>query len=363
MDCGCLPRLSYPAHKSGTHPIIAPAAPGHRPGSHNRHAKARLPMSRVLFGLGAIALICAALIFAFDPAYQQQRQEQARYQAEQHALTLKQQQWTLTQQQQQVDATATSQAILDNVIWLAASAAICLALFIAYDSYQRRREPLVHPDARGLLPVARHAITEGQIRDLVAEAVLLYHHTRALDAQHQPGQSPAQLTYTPHFPTPMRSDDDRAAETMLGGDILTFGQLLDAGRVGPGNPLLLGYDLASGTPLHGSWLDLYSTAVSGMPGSGKTTSQRFLACQTALHGARFAICDPHAGASEESLAATLAPLQMSMVCGPASTDTAMLEVVRYVAEVGRRRIEGVDREITPLILWVDELTALLGRSS
>ena len=38
----------------------------------------------------------------------------------------------------------------------------------------------------------------------------------------------------------------------------------------------------------------------------------------------------------------------------------ILEVVRYVADVGRRRIEGKDSSTTPLILWADELTALLG---
>ena len=143
----------------------------------------------------------------------------------------------------------------------------------------------------------------------------------------------------------------------------TFAELLDRGRVGKGNPLLLGYDVADGQELTGSWLDLYSTAVSGMPGSGKTTSQRFLACQTALHGAKFAICDPHAGAADDSLAATLAPLSAAFVCEPASSDKAILDVVRYVADVGRRRVEGKDSSTTPLILWVDELTALLGRSS
>ena len=94
----------------------------------------------------------------------------------------------------------------------------------------------------------------------------------------------------------------------ISDSVTTFAQLLSRGRVGKGNPLLLGFDVETGGELVGSWLDLYSTIVSGLPGSGKTTSQRFLACQTALQGARFAICDPHAGAADDSLAATLAPL-------------------------------------------------------
>ena len=143
----------------------------------------------------------------------------------------------------------------------------------------------------------------------------------------------------------------------------SFAQLLDQGRVGKGNPLVLGFDQDNGSEISGTWLDLYSTAIAGLPGTGKTTTQRFLACQTALLGARFAIIDPHAGAADDSLAATLAPLSSSFVCEPASDDKAILETVRYVADVGKRRITGKDADTTPLILWADELTALLGRSA
>jgi hypothetical protein len=197
------------------------------------------------------------------------------------------------------------------------------------------------------------------------EYIRAEHVVRALEAQRP--VLPHTLTYSPHYAPQLRAPlpalpapDD--GETQA-SPVPSFAQLLASGRVGRGNPLLLGFDTASGAEIVGSWLDLYSTAVSGMPGSGKTTSQRFLACQTALHGARFAICDPHAGAADDSLAATLAPLQAACVCEPASTDRAILEIVRYVADVGRRRVAGLDHDQTPLILWVDELTSLLGRSS
>ena len=147
----------------------------------------------------------------------------------------------------------------------------------------------------------------------------------------------------------------------VAADVPTFAGLLDAGRIGKGNPLVLGFDGAA--EISGSWLDLYSTAIAGMSGTGKTTTQRFLACQTALQGARFAVLDPHAGAADDSLAATLAPLSSAFVCEPASDDTAILETVRYIADVGQRRISGKDSDTTPLILWADELTALLGRST
>jgi hypothetical protein len=143
--------------------------------------------------------------------------------------------------------------------------------------------------------------------------------------------------------------------------IPTFATMLDQNLVGAGRKLVLGYD--DGGVMEGDWTDLYSTAIGGMPGQGKTTTQRFFACQTALHGARFACLDPHYGAGEDSLGTTLAPLGRTFLCPIADTEKAMLDTVRYIADIGEKRVKGMDRDSTPVILWVDELTALLGRSS
>jgi hypothetical protein len=141
----------------------------------------------------------------------------------------------------------------------------------------------------------------------------------------------------------------------------TFATMLDQGLVGPGRKLTLGYD--EGGVLEGDWADLYSTAVAGMSGQGKTTSQRFFACQTALHGSRFTVIDPHAGAGEDSLAATLAPLGSAFLCPIASENKTMLDTVRHIADIGEKRIKGIDLDTTPIILWVDELTSLLNRTT
>jgi hypothetical protein len=143
--------------------------------------------------------------------------------------------------------------------------------------------------------------------------------------------------------------------------IPTFATMLDQRLVGAGRKLVLGYD--EGGVLEGDWTDLYSTAIGGMSGQGKTTTQRFFACQTALHGARFAVIDPHAGAGEDSLAATLAPLGSTFLCPIASDNKEMLDTVRHIADIGAQRVKGQDRGETPIILWVDELTSLLGRST
>jgi hypothetical protein len=143
--------------------------------------------------------------------------------------------------------------------------------------------------------------------------------------------------------------------------IPTFSTMLDQQLVGKGRKLVLGYD--EGGVMEGDWTDLYSTAIGGMPGQGKTTTQRFFACQTALHGARFACIDPHYGAGPDSLGATLEPLGGAFLCPIASDDKTMLHTVRHIADIGAQRVKGQDLGTTPIILWVDELTAILGRST
>lgn len=193
------------------------------------------------------------------------------------------------------------------------------------------------------------------------------YRVRELQAIHQPGQTPQQIHYAPHMRPiqttpaapllPATIQDDQDTDDP---DTPTMTDLIQAGRVGRGNPLVLGYE--SGQELTGSWLDLYATITAGLPGSGKTTTQRFYACQTALHGARFAVGDPHAGAADDSLAATLEPLRSIYLCEPASDPKAILEVVKYVADIGEKRVKGLDHDRTPIVLWLDEMTGLLGRS-
>ena len=138
----------------------------------------------------------------------------------------------------------------------------------------------------------------------------------------------------------------------------SFRQLLEAGKVGEGQPLLLGF---TDKAIQGGWGDIYSAAVAGVTGSGKTTTTRFLAAQGALQGSEFAIIDPHAGAGADSLAGTLAPLAGAFRWQPAERPSDILDLVALLNnEIDRRAgYGGGDR---PLIVAVDELTALLKRS-
>ena len=140
-----------------------------------------------------------------------------------------------------------------------------------------------------------------------------------------------------------------------------FDDLLAAGLIGADSdgrkqPLIFGYDEATGEPLTGDWKQLYSTGLGGLQGSGKTWTSAFLLAQSALNGASIIIADPHAGDSE-SLASRVQPLAPSFVCDIADDEKTILEAVKYADDVLKRRKHG-DSDRTPLIVAIDEWTAL-----
>lgn len=329
---------------------------------------------KYVIGLCALAILAVIVLFAFDPSYQRQRENNAFYASQQQQLELERQQLRATadalafeRQQRADETTAPVSTGVQLLLLVLIPVGIIAAGYIVLDAYQQRRKPLVRADSAGMLPFDRAALQSGVYDQQITAALYGFHHAAIERAIHQPGQTPASVSYAPQY----RNEQRNALETVAGNPLLpleqvlgvpTFSQLLDQGRIGRGRSLLLGVD-DTGQEVNGSWLDLYSTIVSGLPGSGKTTSQRFLACQTALQGARFVVVDPHAGASDDSLAATLAPLASAFLCEPASDDKAILSAVQLVADIGERRIKGKDTSTYPVILWLDETTALLNRSS
>lgn len=234
--------------------------------------------------------------------------------------------------------------------------------WVLYDGYRQRRTPLVRFDPEHP-HVARWMLEQGNQELLAAmqRALELSGQAQIALAVHQPGQTPA--SWAPHLtiaqPRGAAPAELAAIDAPAAAAVPSFAQLLDAGRVGRNNPLLLGFDAASGHELAGTWRDLYSAAIAGVSGSGKTTTVRFLAAQSALHGARWVLLDPHADAGDESLAGTLAPLSSTFLCAPAVDHRAMLNSVQLVADALDRRLSNKSSERWPLILAADEFTSLM----
>lgn len=211
------------------------------------------------------------------------------------------------------------------------------------------------PNDRGVLPVPKALLDNPE-----AWSALLALAGQRIDVDRLPTPVPHTLTYSPHYSNKSEGGPvELPAVASALFRVPTFRELMSGGELGHGR-FLLGY--ADGQAQWGDWKQLYSTAVGGMSGTGKSTTARFLLGQAALNGCQFVVIDPHADAGEESLAASLLPLRSHMLCDAASNDKSIIETARFVREIGRKRING-DADRTPLLVAIDETTALLSRSS
>lgn len=219
---------------------------------------------------------------------------------------------------------------------------------------------LVQP-VNGVLPMPRALLESG----VMAEGVLHLAMQHVLNGR--PLQPvPQTLTYSPHYSNKQdlaSLNQPEAAQLALAStSTKDFWQLWQDGSM-PNDKFLMGYDMETGKPIHAGWKALYSALIGGQSGSGKSTLIRNILAQSALQGGRFVVIDPHYGAGEESLGASLLPLRGRMVCDVASNDRQMIEALRFVADVGKRRLAGQDSDKSPLILVVDETTGLLSRGA
>jgi len=254
-----------------------------------------------------------------------------------------------------------------GILWqlippLALLTMLVLAAVWLLDYYRQRRTPLVLADNRGMYPVSRHALAAGRYDPLIAATAAGYHGAQ-IEAARRPvvATSPHTLTYSPTMQAVKGGQAVAELPALVAGssDVPTFADLLQSGRIGAGQPLLLGY--ADGQPLSGGWKDLYSALLVGLSGSGKSTTLRFLACQSVLAGARLVVIDPHLAAGDESLAASIAPLAPAYLVAPPTTPAGMVDAIKLVHGILQQRLDG-DKDRTPVIALVDEYTALITRS-
>jgi hypothetical protein len=230
--------------------------------------------------------------------------------------------------------------------------AVLTAGGIAVDAYLQRRRPVVWI---GPAPVSRRHIITGRALQL-QQAAMAGHYTAAAVAP-----VPHSVHYAPHQVYQNKSEGGQIidAPPALAAPVPPFATLLAQGIIGPGRPLITGY--SDGAPMTAALADWRSGAVAGLPGSGKTTTQRFIAAQAALQGARLVILDPHMHKGADSLAGTLAPLAAAFLCDPAEHPRDMLQALHLVDDIMRGRLAGQPVDF-PLFVFVDEFTALMGRS-
>lgn len=215
-------------------------------------------------------------------------------------------------------------------------------------------------DKNGLPPISRKMLDSGMTTEAALQIAMAY-----IDAQrtHAPVPHTLSRTYAPHIKQDKLAVAEPAAllesPAMIPSD---FFQLYEAGSL-PSNKLLIGFDMDDGQPVNVGWSSLYSCLIGGLSGMGKSTLIRNLLAQSALQGGKFVVLDPHYASGDESLGASLAPLSGQMLREVAHDDKTMSAALKFLADTGKRRLEGKDKDRSPLVLIVDETTALLQRGN
>ena len=236
----------------------------------------------------------------------------------------------------------------------ALSVALVCALMISY-AYKKKlsihvlelrsaKIPMREKDLPKALPVVYDlALAEKMEQNFPEKAFALYEKMAAirikeLDALTVRGRLTTQIA----LPESTNINISAPAQTP------TFQKLLESGEIAIGKPMILAVE--AGGLIRGTWLDLFSCAVGGQSGSGKTGTLRSYVCQSVLQGFQVWIIDPHYP-HPESLQASLWPfIEKDLV-----KVGLPVEVCKEVNQTIDRRLRTQEDSSTPAILVVDEV--------
>lgn len=186
----------------------------------------------------------------------------------------------------------------------------------------------------GMYPIPRNVIESGVI---AGPSIQLAHRYIQANAVPQFGELKT-FNYQPQSQAPqlgVLENHQEQIEAMF--QVPSFVDLLNTGQIGDGQNFIIGYNEA-GQAFTETWKGMYSCAIGGKSGMGKSTTLRFLVAQCALNGAKLVILDPHGTHQDESLAATLGPALMDYaLIKPAIDEKQILDAILYVDEIGRER--------------------------
>lgn len=168
----------------------------------------------------------------------------------------------------------------------------------------------------------------------------------------------AQITSASEITPPFQSPAEPA--TPPSKDTPTFQELLANGEIAHGKSMILGFE--NGVPRRGSFLDIYSAAVAGESGSGKTATLLFLiGSGLVAEKIRFIGIDPHYP-HPKSLGYKTRPIWEAGLMRMATYKDDMIAVLNQVEGIIDRRLSQIDTDTTPIVLVIDEL-AFLAKTS
>lgn len=287
----------------------------------------------------AAAVVAVVAFLAFDPSYQAARADNVRFQEQQHALEIERQDLALRER------VALSPVVVasDGALRLGALVVAGLVVLIVFDMYRQRRRPLVRPDARGFLPVARDQLEMSPA--LSVEFARLRQEVEALRAVYQV-PVPAHVNYAPRL-------DGRAAElpeeleqsdSVALPSAPSWAAVIASGFAPTAERVLLGYNTSG--PVYGPVSGLLSTAIAGRPGQGKSTLLRLIYAQVAMLGGQSVVWDLHGSIADDVAGADVCE-DVSEIERSAGRVLLELEQRKNARKAGK-----------PLLVLVDEWPAL-----
>ena len=139
-------------------------------------------------------------------------------------------------------------------------------------------------------------------------------------------------------------------------EVPKLSELLLTGQIAPGKDMILGYD--GKVPRRGSFLDIYSAAVAGESGSGKTATLLYLiACGLVAFRAKYYAIDPHYP-HPKSLGAKTEALWKSGLMEMATDYSGFARILCTIERIIDQRLKQQDTNNTPVVLVIDELAFL-----
>jgi hypothetical protein len=158
--------------------------------------------------------------------------------------------------------------------------------------------------------------------------------------------------------TPLSLQSDAGYHLALSHHIPSFRELLENETIGNGKPIVFGYS-ESGCLRQGTWVDLFSSAIGGVSGTGKTATLRSLIAQSLLSGEieTIWIIDPHYP-HPKSLLSSLGTLRDHPSVRYVENDFDIPELLTDVKTTIERRLHGQEDDSSIKVLCIDEVLSL-----
>ena len=246
--------------------------------------------------------------------------------------------------------------------------------YIVYDGYKQRRTPLTRFDPEHPL-VARWMLEQGnadlilammrqlelsgqaQIARANASGNVPHNYAPHISVSTPKSTAPAELPYVdapaPELPA------ERQPLALLPGEC-TLAALQRSGIIArSGNSLHVGSAVADGTPIYLELSTWGALALGGKSRTGKTSRAVYFLAQAALCGWKIVICDKHGAGKQDALLAKVGMLENSFLLPAAVNQADHNRRIQQVYSIGLRRLNNQDTSRYPIVLCVDEMTALI----